>query len=233
MRERTVLQRAYILVMLLSLPAYAGSITGTVVVHRRLTPARVTAAVPMYQRGTTVELGTDPETDPLAAERAKVVVYIEGPGPAGEPVTAKMEQQNRRFVQETVVVPVGSKVSFPNLDAIFHNVFSLSKPKSFDLGNYPKGETRTVTFSQPGIVYVNCHLHPNMTAAIVVTPNGWSARVDRDGHFTIDNVPPGKYTVVAWHKTAGFFRQQVEAGGSVEFLIPLAADGTPLVKGTR
>jgi plastocyanin len=187
----------------------------------------------MYQRGATVELKSDPETDPLAAERTKVVVYIEGPGPAGEPAVAKMEQQNRRFVEETVVVPVGSKVSFPNLDPIFHNVFSLSKAKSFDLGNYPKGDTRTVTFAQPGIVYVNCHLHPNMTGAIVVTPNQWSARVDPDGRFTIENVPPGRYTVVAWHKTAGFFRQQVEAGGSVEFLIPLAADGTPMVKGTR
>ena len=136
-------------------------------------------------------------------------------------------------MQETVVIPVGSKVSFPNLDPIFHNVFSLSKPKSFDLGNYPKGDTRTVTFTQPGVVYVNCHLHPNMTGTIVVTPNRWETKADRDGHFHIDDLPPGKYTVVAWHKSAGFFREQVEAGGTVEFVIPLAADGTPLVRGTR
>jgi plastocyanin len=219
--------------LLLCLPVAAESITGMVTIHRKLTPSRVTAAVPLYQRGTTVELAGDIETDPLVIERSRVVVYIEGPGPAGEPVVEKMEQQNRRFMQETVVIPVGSKVSFPNLDPIFHNVFSLSKPKSFDLGNYPKGDTRTVTFTQPGIVYVNCHLHPNMTGTIVVTPNRWEAKPDRDGHFHIDDLPPGKYTVVAWHKTAGFFRHEVEAGGTVEFLIPLAADGTPLVKGTR
>jgi plastocyanin len=221
------------LTVLLCLPLGAESITGTVVIKRKLTPTRVTAAVPLYQRGTTVELGGDPETDPLAIERSHVVVYIEGSGPAGERVTEKMEQQNRRFMQETVVIPVGSAVSFPNLDPIFHNVFSLSKAKSFDLGNYPKGDSRTVTFTQPGIIYVNCHLHPNMTGTIVVTPNRWEAKPDRDGHFRIDNVPPGKYTIVAWHKTAGFFRHEVAAGGTVEFLIPLAADGTPLVRGTR
>ena len=223
-----------LLTALVYLPLHAESITGTVVIHRKLTPRRVTAAVPLYQRGTTVALSADAAgEDPLAVERGRVVVYIEGPGPTGAPVVAKMEQQNRRFVQETVVIPAGSKVSFPNLDPIFHNVFSLSKLKSFDLGNYPKGETRTVAFQQPGIVYVNCHLHPNMTAAIVVTPNAWSTKADRDGHFTIDDVPPGKYTVVAWHKTAGFFRQQVEAGGSAQFLIPLEADGTLLTRGTR
>ena len=233
MKEHNAVYKITLLTALFCLPLAAESITGTVVIHRKLTPARVTAAVPLYQRGTTVELGGDAETDPLAIERSRVVVYIEGSGPAGDPVTEKMEQQNRRFVEETVVIPVGSKVSFPNLDPIFHNVFSLSKTKSFDLGNYPQGQTRTVTFTQPGIVYVDCHLHPNMTGAIIVTPNRWEAKPDRDGHFRIDNVPPGRYTIVAWHKSAGFFRHQVEAGGTVEFLIPLAADGTPMVKGTR
>jgi hypothetical protein len=89
------------------LPLRAESITGTVLIHRKLTPSRVTAAVPLYQRGTTVELAGDAETDPLVIERSRVVVYIEGPGPTGEPVVEKMEQQNRRFMQETVVVPVG------------------------------------------------------------------------------------------------------------------------------
>ena len=223
--------RTLSILALCCLPLTAESIGGTVVIHRKLTPARVTAAVPMYQRGPTVSVAADSD-DPLAIERTRVVIYIEGPGPQGEPVVSRMEQMNRRFTQETVVIPVGSKVMFPNMDPIFHNVFSLSRPRSFDLGNYPQGESRTVTFSTPGIVYVNCHLHPNMTAAVVVTPNQWNTKSDRDGHFTLADVPPGKYTVVAWHKTAGFFRQQVEvaagAAPSVEFLIPLDADGTPL-----
>ena len=136
-----------------------------------------------------------------------------------------MEQKNRRFLPDLVVIPVGSTVSFPNLDEIFHNVFSLSKPRSFDLGNYPMNQTRLVTFSKAGVVFVNCHLHPNMAAAIVVTPNRWSTKADGGGNFVLPQVPPGKYTIVAWHKTAGYFRQEItvtEKGRSgVEFLIPV------------
>jgi hypothetical protein len=111
------------------------------------------------------------------------------------------------------------------MDPIFHNVFSLSKTKSFDLGNYPKGERRTVTFPKPGIVYVNCRLHPNMTGAIVVTPNQWFARAGRDGRFALRDLPAGTYTVVAWHKTTGYIRKRVEivdgADAIVDFLVPV------------
>ena len=96
------------------------------------------------------------------------------------------------------------------MDPIFHNVFSLSKAKSFDLGNYPKGNTRTVMFPKPGIVFVDCHLHPNMSAVIVVTPNRWSTKADASGRFMLPDLPPGTYTVVAWHKSAGFFRKTIE-----------------------
>ena len=110
----------------------AADIEGNIVIKRRLTKRRVTAPANSYDRGVSVELRSDTETDPLAAERTHVVIYLEGQG-ASTPVTAALEQQNRRFVQETLVVPVGSTVSFPNNDPVFHNVFSLSSPKSFDL----------------------------------------------------------------------------------------------------
>jgi plastocyanin len=204
--------------------AAPGNIEGTIIVKKKLTRRRVTASLPLYQRGPAVELAPDEPEDPLSYERSRVVVYLEGRQTAS-PVTAVLEQENRRFGQDTVVIPAGSKVSFPNQDPIFHNVFSLSKTKIFDLGNYSKGETRTVTFNEPGIVFVNCHLHANMAAAIVVTPNKWYARADRDGHFTLRDVPPGSYTAVAWHKAAGFLRKQIEVvagrGASLEFLIPL------------
>src|SRR6202020_185250 len=87
------------------------------------------------------------------------------------------------------------------------------------------GDSRNVTFTKPGIVYVYCHLHPNMEATIVVTPNRWFARSDADGQFRIPNVPSGQYTVVAWHKAAGFFRKTitVDAGHSpaIDFFIPI------------
>jgi hypothetical protein len=89
-------------------------------------------------------------------------------------------------------------------------------------------KTRLVTFPKPGIVFVNCHLHPNMTAAIVVTPNSFFTRSDGNGRFAITDVPPGDYTIVAWHKAAGFFRQKVHVGdglvAQVKFLIPVAVN---------
>jgi plastocyanin len=203
----------------------AADIGGSVVIERRLTRRNVTAAAPAYQRGIAVPLESKPAEDPLALERSHVVVYIDGSGPVPAHTTAEIKQLDREFSPDLVVVPVGSTVSFPNLDAIFHNIFSLSKPRSFDLGNYSKGETRTVTFPAPGIVYVYCHLHPNMSATIMVSPTQWSVRANADGHFLLPDVPPGKYSVVAWHKAAGFVRKTVtvtESGAPpLTFDIPL------------
>jgi plastocyanin len=211
-------------------PLHAESVSGRIVITKKLTRRRVTAPVPLYDRGPAVGLGTDTEDDPLAFERSRVVVYLEGRAPgsphsAGSQPVARIDQQKRRFSPETLIVEAGSKVSFPNFDPIFHNVFSLSHAKTFDLGNYPMGETRVVTFPEPGIVYVNCHLHSNMSATIVVAPNRWNAKADRDGAFELPDVPPGRYTIVAWHKAAGFFRQQINVtqgqGAHVQFLIPI------------
>jgi plastocyanin len=204
-------------------------ITGTILIKKKLTKPRVTASVSIYQRGTAVELGKDATQDPLAYERSRVVLYLEGPTlPATAPAKSaalSMQQLNRRFTPDLLVVPVGSTVAFPNMDPIFHNIFSLSKPKRFDLGSYDKGESRSVTFTKPGVVYVYCHLHPNMEATIVITPNRWFARSDANGQFRIPAVAPGRYTVVAWHKTAGFFRKSivVEPGHSptIDFFIPI------------
>jgi plastocyanin len=207
------------------------NVTGTIQIKAKLTKRRVTPSVSVYQRGQAVGLGKDPAQDPLEFEQSRVVVYLEGPGPAdvepANPVKYKIEQLNRRFAPDLLVVPVGSTVSFPNMDPIFHNLFSLSKPKSFDLGSYDQGESRDVFFPKPGIVEVYCHLHPNMAATIVVTPNRWYAKPDRSGQYRIPDVPPGKYTVVAWHKSAGFFRKAivVESGhdSTADFFIPINA----------
>jgi plastocyanin len=204
--------------------AQAAEIEGSVVITRKLTKRKVTAPASSYERGMAVELAPGADEDPLVFERERVVIYLEGQF-SSSPITATLEQKNRRFVPETLVVPVGSTVSFPNLDPVFHNVFSLSKPKSFDLGNYAKDHSRTVTFPKPGIVFVHCHLHPNMAAAIVVSPNQWSTKADAAGRFAISGAPSGSYTIVAWHKSAGFFRQAVHLtenrAAAVEFVIPI------------
>ncbi len=211
-------------------PLQAADVEGVVTVMRRLTKPKVTAVAGAYARGQAVELHSEPVQDILALERSRVVVYLEGSFPPPPPLTATMEQKDRQFLPEVLVLPAGSTVSFPNLDPIFHNVFSLSKTKEFDLGNYPKDHTRTVTFSKPGVVYVNCHLHPNMSAAIVITPNGWSTKADSTGHFALSGVPPGDYTIVAWHKAAGFIHNRITVSAdhttTVNFIVPLGESAT-------
>ena len=206
----------------------AAAIHGTIIIKHKLTKRTVTPSAGAYDRGVSVGLGADRPTDPLAFERTHVVVYIEGALPSA-PVTAELAQKERRFIPDLLVVPVGSTVSFPNFDPIFHNVFSLSKPKSFDLGNYPQGQTRKVVFAKPGVVLVNCHLHSNMAAVIFVTPNPWFTQPGDDGAFTLDKLPPGTYHLVAWHKAAGYFRKTVTVtsnqDASVDFVVPLDENG--------
>jgi plastocyanin len=208
---------------------FAADITGSIVIKRTLTKRKVTSNALLYGRGTPVELGRD-QGDPLDYERSHTVIFLEGQLPssgASMNASISMGQEHRRFVPDLVVVEAGSTVSFPNFDPVFHNVFSLSKPKSFDLGNYPKGQTRTVVFPRTGIVFVNCHLHPNMAASIVIVPNRWAVKADGSGRFVLPDVPPGHYTVVAWHKAAGYFRHIIEVTGNgaphLEFVIPLGA----------
>ena len=221
--------------MLIALTGLAASsaadIEGTVVIKHKLTRRKVTLSAGPYDRGIPVAVGGDASIDPLAYERTHVVIYLDdaasGGKPEGPPVV--MEQKDRRFVPDLLVIPAGATVSFPNLDPIFHNVFSLSKVKSFDLGNYSRGHTRLVAFPKPGIVLVNCRLHSNMSAAIVVTPDRYSAVPDAAGRFTLRHVPPGRHAVVAWHKTAGYFRESVTTtetrGARVEFVIPVDENG--------
>jgi hypothetical protein len=205
--------------------ASAADIEGTVAIKRKLTRRNVTASSSSYQRGVSVPLGASDAENALDFERTHVVIYLEDRQPSPlPPVTQVMEQIGRQFAPDLVIVPVGSSVSFPNRDLIFHNVFSLSKPKTFDLGNYTKDQTRIVTFPQPGVVLVNCHLHPNMGAVIVVTPNQWAVKPNADGKFKLTGVPPGRHSLAAWHKSVGVIRQSVDIvegeTATVKFLLP-------------
>ncbi|HEX5483542.1 MAG TPA: hypothetical protein VFZ08_13040 [Terriglobia bacterium] len=192
--------------------AEPGSIVGRIIVTRAMTKRRV--SLPAYSlRGvSTGQVDADEAATHQKSrsnELSQVVVYLQGPGlPKGAPVTATLAQKDRRFDPDFVVVPVGSTVSFPNDDPVFHNVFSLSKTKKFDLGYYPRGETRKVKFDQPGVVQVYCHIHSDMSAAILVVPSAFWTRPSADGSFSFKNVPPGSYEIIAWHRSAGIFRYQ-------------------------
>lgn len=196
--------------------AQSGEIAGRVRITKALTRKRI--SIPqVYERS--VALPASEAGDPgQGDELARVVVFLEGKAVRGPAMNVVMDQRRRRFEPEVVVVPLGSTVEFPNSDPVFHNVFSLSKGKTFDLGNYPQGQRRTVRFDQPGPVLLNCHLHPNMTGAVLVAPNRHYARPDGTGRFSLPDVPPGSYELVAWHKSAGMFKRRVEvrAGGRTE-----------------
>jgi plastocyanin len=204
-----------------------GDIIGHLAITRALTPLRV--VLPVYE-----VRGVMPQSQGPGAvdEWARVAIYLEGvPDAPSDAVSATLDQRGERFEPELVVVPAGSTVTFPNSDPIFHNVFSLSGAREFDLGFYPAGETRRVRFDEPGIVQVYCHLHPDMNAAIVVAPNSWYTQPDESGRFSLSGIPPGTYTLVVWHRTAGFFRRQVvvpSAGAvevSVEIPLEIPGDG--------
>ncbi|MDO8677421.1 MAG: HD domain-containing protein [Acidobacteriota bacterium] len=108
-----------------------------------------------------------------------------------------------------VAVTVGSSVEFPNDDSIFHNVFSLSRPATFDLGRYPSGASRARTFQKAGIVKVYCQIHSHMSAVVRVFDHGWFTIPEENGAFSMDGVPPGSYTLVAWHERIGERRDRV------------------------
>src|SRR5437879_889270 len=156
---------------LLASRSIAAELSGRIVVTKPITKKQVT--MPVYQlRG--VASPPPPKSASPASEQQKIVVFLEGDSSSADaPVRTELLQQNGRFEPQILIIPVGSTVSFPNADPIFHNVFSLSKAKRFDLGYYPAGQTRVVKFDEAGVVQVYCHLHPNMYAAIVVVPNHW------------------------------------------------------------
>ena len=139
-------------------------------------------------------------------EALPAVVYIEGvvPGSTPAPVRqSEMAQQDTAFQPPILIVPIGTTVRFPNQDKFFHNVFSYSKAKRFDLGRYPKGEAKSVTFDKAGGVAVFCEIHKWMRGAILVVENPYFAIVAKDGTFSIPNVPPGRYKVAVWHPERG------------------------------
>lgn len=210
--------------------AQTGDIEGQLTITRILTRKRV--VLPVYQSRGISPQRSNTETGPID-EWARTAVYLERQdAPSGQGVTATIDQKGQRFEPEIVVVPVGSAVSFPNSDPIFHNVFSLSSSREFDLGFYPEGDSRTVTFDETGIVQVYCHLHPEMSAAILVVPNSWHTRPDDAGRFSFSGVPPGPYQLVVWHKSAGFFRRAVEVteSGRVEVSIEIPLEANEAIR---
>lgn len=110
-----------------------------------------------------------------------------------------LNQRDLVFRPQVLPVLVGTTVEFPNEDNLFHNVFSYSQTREFDLGRYPKGESRSVKFDEPGIVKVYCDIHAHMNAVILVLENPYFATPEDDGRYAIRDVPDGTYTMTFWY----------------------------------
>jgi plastocyanin len=171
--------------------AMAGTIQGRVtVVETTAPPGRPAVA----------ELGDHHRRD--AVDRRRAVVYLDGAIrrafedlPAGQ---ARMDQRGEQFVPRVLAITVGTTVQFPNSDTTFHNVFSLSRVRTFDLGRYPPRRTGSVKFDRTGIVPVFCDIHSHMSAYILVFSHPFFAVTETDGHYAIANVPAGGYTLRVW-----------------------------------
>jgi len=141
---------------------------------------------------------------PDFTDRLRSVVYLE-PAPRAafeqiDPAHAVVDQRTEPFVPHLLAITTGTTVDFPNSDRIYHNVFSLSKTKTFDLGRYAAGRSQAVRFDRPGIVRVFCDIHSHMNAFILVFNHRFFDVTDADGRYHIDNIPPGTYNVIAWNE---------------------------------
>lgn len=156
-------------------------------------------------------------------DRTRSVVYLESaPAAAFEPrpnARARMDQRNEAFVPYVLPITVGTTVDFPNNDRTYHNVFSLSKTRRFDLGRYAAGHSKAIRFDQPGIVRVFCDIHSHMNAFILVFSHRFFAVTSGDGRYHIADVPAGSYAVTAWNEGEARETRRVivaETGGAVE-----------------
>ena len=138
---------------------------------------------------------------------------------------AAMDQRNERFIPHVLAVMVGTVVDFPNSDLTYHNVFSLSRTKSFDLGRYAAGRSKSVRFDRPGIVRVFCEIHSHMSAFILVFAHRYFAVTDAAGDYRIDNVPAGTYNVFVWNESLPLESRRVtvpDGGSDVELNFSLS-----------
>ncbi len=139
-----------------------------------------------------------------AADAAVWLTSLESPSPASPPkpsrASVQLVQRNKTFEPHILIVAVGSVVEFPNKDPFFHNVFSLFNGKRFDLGLYEAGTSNSARFDRPGISYLFCNIHPEMSAVIIAVPTPYFAVSDSAGKLAIANVPNGRYRMHVWYE---------------------------------
>ena len=190
---------------------------------------RVQIGIPIATRRPTTAYPTRSVPSPRLApesERRNVVVYLRNAQPQSvAPMRVAIRQRDESFGPRVVAVTVGSDVEFPNDDPIYHNVFSLSRVKNFNLGRYPRGETRRVRFDRPGVVKVFCEIHSHMSATVMVFDHPWFTVPNDLGAFELTGLPSGDRQVTAWHERLGdtTVSVRVELGRvlQTDFILPV------------
>jgi plastocyanin len=151
----------------------------------------------------TITIGGKPTSEAVVSVEGLSKEYLKSQISSLKPKPAVMDQQDLKFLPHVLPVVVGTSVEFANNDKTFHNVFSTSEAKKFDLGLYSPGRRRSVTFDKAGLVRILCHVHPNMEAYIVVKEHPYFAVTDKRGNYQLSGVPLGKYRLEVWHPEFG------------------------------
>jgi plastocyanin len=218
------MRAAPVALLLVSLWTPAGAVAGAAIV------GRVEVALDTRARGRrpeVAELGAGPPRD--RPDRSRSVVYLESAPQAAfgpPPGRAEMDQNEETFVPYVLPITVGTTVDFPNSDPVYHNVFSLSRTRRFDLGRYARGHSKPVRFDRPGIVRVFCDIHSHMSAYILVFAHSFFAATGPDGGYRIEGVPPGRYTLVVWTDGEERSRREVTIPEGVDRVVHDFSVGT-------
>ena len=159
----------------------------------------------------------DRKGDGLDLSENPVIVYLDGyrreVPPELKNRNFQMDTQKKQFLPRAMVIPVGATITFTNFDPIIHNVFSVSGKNRFDGGTFKKGEVTRKTFEFPGLVRVYCNVHHQMNAVILICDNPFFTYADKDGRYTLKNVPKGRYKLTGLHRVAGTVTIPVEVEG--------------------
>ncbi|HEY7321774.1 MAG TPA: carboxypeptidase regulatory-like domain-containing protein [Candidatus Binatia bacterium] len=158
----------------------------------------------------TVTVGGKPTSDVVVSVEGIPLESAKAQLSAAKSKKAVMDQTQMKFVPRVLPVLVGTTVEFPNHDTVWHNAYSKGGAKDFDLGLYPPGQSRSVTFDKPGVDRILCNAHPNMEAFIVVKEHPFFTSADKGGNYRLDGVPLGKYRVQVWHPEFGSTETGVE-----------------------
>lgn len=191
----------FYLIICMNSPGLAGDIKGRVTITRSITHSTKIGSRLIIQRYVKKSVTASQDKNPFRAKPV-VVIYLDDVPWQKHKTNNKimiLDQKNETFIPHVLPIVAGTTVRFLNSDEVYHNVFSYSKAKSFDLGRYATGKYRNVTFDKPGVVKVYCDIHSHMNAFILVLKNPYFTVIDEAGNFELKNVPPGTYILKAWY----------------------------------